>query len=268
MLNKGKLVVIDGLDGTGKATQVEMLKNFLINEGKILNKDFAVVDFPRYGHESAHTVESYLNGKFGTNPNDMDAYTSSMFYAIDRAISYKIENWGRVYDNGGLVIADRYTCSNIIHQAGKLKLSSDHTLSTLRTIDMDQFYQSADFCDFIKWLYRTEYDYIGIPTPDLVIYLKLSEEANNRMLKARMEKEHSGDIHETNESYLNTCRKVLNAYEMLMSDPNIRIRCGVNDITYKISHAFIQADDDFHNIKSKAEVHAEILKTIANYNLI
>lgn len=268
MINrKGRLVVIDGLDGTGKATQVEMLKEYLIKQRMVYDKDFTIVDFPRYKQESCHMVESYLAGKFGDDPNMIDPYTSSMFYAIDRAISYKTENWGRVYDNGGLVIADRYTSSNVIHQAGKLK-SNNSGLSAMEMMDDDQFYRSADFCDFIKWLYTTEYDKIGIPTPNLIIYLKLSEEANTKLMQNRIKTEnHFTDIHESNNGYLNSCRKALDAYQKLMSDTNIRIRTGVNDNTYKIRHAFIQ-EDNYGEIMTKEQIHNKIKKTIIDNFII
>ena len=117
---QGKLIVVDGLDATGKQTQVSLIKEALLERGFSEDVDFSVVSFPRYNHESAHMVESYLHGKFGDNAMNINPYLASMFYTIDRAISFQTEKWGEVYRNGGLIIADRYFTSNFIHQGSKV----------------------------------------------------------------------------------------------------------------------------------------------------
>ena len=257
-IDRGKLIVVDGLDGTGKQTQVEMLKDYFIQKGKVLDKDFAVVDFPRYGKESCHMVESYLHGLFGTKPDNIDPYTASMFYAIDRSLSFKTESWGEVYRNGGLVIADRYTSSNIIHQASKLLgIFKDEN-------ELYYFARSPVFCNYIRWLYDTEYKHIKLPIPDMIIYLNLSEEANQKMLDQRSTYE-AKDIHEKNVAYLNKCRKILKCYEYLVKDSYTQVHYEIN---YKILHSFIRADDENHSPRSRESVHHEIITQLSNMNMI
>ena len=259
MNNRGKLVVIDGLDGTGKATQRAMLGNYMFNE----RKKFAAVDFPRYGRESCHMVESYLHGEFGCDPSDVDAYTASMFYAIDRSISFKTEEWGKVYRDGGIVVADRYTCSNIIHQAQKLKYIS---LSNHESVA-----RSPEFVNFVKWIYETEYNNIGLPKPDVVIYLTMSEEANQKLLEKRMKEDstHNTDIHEANKEYLNKCRKTVEAYKALTCDSMTQLHFGLSDAMKGITHVFINSDDpETHEIRSKEDIHLDILTALKLYNVI
>ena len=255
---KGKLIVIDGLDGTGKQTQVDLLYKYLCSLSELDHKMIsAKIDFPRYGKESAHMVESYLQGKFGTDPNVMDPYTASMFYAIDRSISYKTELWGHVYNNGGLVIADRYSCSNFIHQASKLD-NWNHPNS----------YILHDFVKLLDWIYTTEHDNIGIPRPDLIIYLKSSEEANRKMLEGRIKAGQAADIHEANNSYLNKCRTVLDNYEKHINFVTHNQRANTYQHIDEIHHEFLRIDDENFNIKSREEIHEEIKEIIYNHNLL
>ena len=259
MNNRGKLVVIDGLDGTGKATQRAMLGNYMFNEGK----KFAAVDFPRYGRESCHMVESYLHGKFGCDPGDVDPYTASMFYAIDRSISFNTEDWGNVYRDGGIVVADRYTCSNIIHQAQKLR---NITLSNPEAVA-----RNPEFVNFVKWIYETEYNNIGLPKPDVIIYLTMSEEANQKLLEKRMKEDstHNTDIHEANKEYLDKCRRTVRAYEALTCDSMTKLHFGLSDVMKGISHVFIKSDDpETHEIRSKEDIHLDILAALKVYNII
>ena len=111
----GKLIVIEGLDGSGKATQTKMLCDRLEKEGK----KFLKVSFPDYRSDSSALVRMYLSGRFGEHPDDVNAYAASSFYAVDRYASFK-ENWGKRYNDGRLIIADRYATSNGIHQCSKL----------------------------------------------------------------------------------------------------------------------------------------------------
>ena len=112
---KGKLIVFEGTDGSGKATQSRLLCQHLTREGI----PFKNIDFPRYGQPSAVMVQEYLNGKLGKNPGDVNAYAASMFFSMDRYAFYK-QDWGGFYEDGGLIVADRYTTSNAVHQASKL----------------------------------------------------------------------------------------------------------------------------------------------------
>ena len=121
----GKLIVFEGTDGSGKATQSKLLFERLQREGVDCRK----LNFPRYGEKSAALVELYLGGAFGTHPSDVNAYAASTFYSVDRYASYK-QDWGKYYEAGGLLIADRYTTSNAVHQAGKLPDGERRNIST------------------------------------------------------------------------------------------------------------------------------------------
>ena len=178
----GRLIVFEGTDGSGKATQSRLLCKRLEREGIPCRK----IDFPRYGKPSAVMVQEYLNGKLGKNPGDVNAYAASMFFSMDRYASYK-QDWGDFYENGGLVVANRYTTSNAVHQASKL-LKSDRK-------------------EYLEWLFHLEYDLLGLPKPDLVIYLDMPTEITERMMRQR-EKDTGthADIHEQDEVYLKNCR--------------------------------------------------------------
>ena len=112
---KGKLIVFEGTDGSGKATQTGLLCDRLASEGASVRR----LTFPRYKEDSSMLVRMYLSGAFGSRPGDVNAYAASAFYAVDRYASYK-QDWGEYYEQGGILITDRYTTSNAVHQAGKL----------------------------------------------------------------------------------------------------------------------------------------------------
>ena len=179
----GKLVVIEGLDGSGKSTQLDLLQENLKNHAI----ECRAVSFPDYDNPSSTLVKMYLNGNFGTNPNDVNAYAASVFYTVDRYASYKAK-WGEYYENGGTVVSGRYTTSNAVHQASKL--SEDK------------------WEDFLSWLYDFEYNKIGIPKPDKVIFLDMPVEVSQKLLTKRYEGDNSKkDIHESDTEYLDRCRK-------------------------------------------------------------
>ena len=180
---KGKLIVFEGTDGSGKATQSRLLCEHLAREGIA----FQNITFPRYGKPSAAMVEEYLKGSFGKNPGDVNAYAASMFYAMDRYASFK-EDWGRFYESGGLIVADRYTTSNAVHQASKLPEEERNA--------------------YLDWLFDTEYRLLGLPEPDLVVYLDMPTEITERMMRKReSETNTQADIHEQDTSYLRACRE-------------------------------------------------------------
>ena len=129
----GKLIVIEGTDGSGKSTQFKKLTDRLAAEGK----NFQQLEFPQYSEPSSALIKMYLGGEFGHNPSDVNAYAASAFYAVDRYASYK-KVWGDWYENGGLVLSGRYTTSNAVHQASKEPEEKQ--------------------ADFLKWLYEFEYD--------------------------------------------------------------------------------------------------------------
>ena len=179
----GKLIVIEGTDGSGKSTQFRML-------GEHLEADkvtFQHIVFPRYQEESSALIRMYLGGQFGNKPSDVNAYAASAFYAVDRYASYK-KDWGKWYEEGGLVLSDRYTTSNAVHQASKEPEEKQ--------------------ADFLKWLYDFEYDKLGLPCPDLTIYLDVPTDFTEKLLRHReADTNTKADIHEKDMAYLATCRK-------------------------------------------------------------
>ena len=179
----GKLIVIEGLDGSGKSTQLDLLYENL----KSQNIDCKTVSFPDYESPSSTLVKMYLQGDFGKNPNDVNAFAASVFYAADRYASFK-SAWGNYYNNGGTVIAGRYTTSNAVHQASKLP--------------------ESEWEGFLSWLYDFEYNKIAIPKPDKVIFLDMPVEVSQKLLTKRYEGDNSKkDIHESDTEYLDRCRK-------------------------------------------------------------
>lgn len=177
---KGKLIVIEGLDGSGKSTQIEFLKN------KLGGRTVHQIKLPDYESESSSLVKMYLRGDFGKNPDDVNAYAASAFYAVDRFANYKMK-WKKFYDNGEIIISDRYTTSNAYHQATKIN--------------------KENRAEFFEWLEDFEYGLIGIPKPDAVIYLDMPIEISQKMMTQRYHGDESKkDIHESNIEYLHKCR--------------------------------------------------------------
>ncbi len=179
---RGKLIVVEGLDGSGKATQSELLLENLINKGI----DAAKLTFPRYHKPSGTLAKMYLNGEFGTNPDDVSGYASSVFYAVDRFASFK-EEWEKDYKDGKVFVLDRYTTSNAVFQTAK--------------------YDKEKWSDFVEWLYDFEYNKMGIPKPDLVVYLDMSPTVSEKLMSERYDgDEQKKDIHERDIEYQNKCR--------------------------------------------------------------
>ena len=180
----GKLIVIEGTDGSGKSTQFRLLSQRLEQEGR----EFMTLVFPQYSEPSSALIRMYLGGEFGSHPSDVNAYAASAFYAVDRYASYK-KVWGQWYEEGGLVLSDRYTTSNAVHQASK------------EPEDQRE--------DFLHWLYDFEYDKLGLPRPDLVIYLDVPTDFTEKLLRHREQDTNtSADIHEQDTAYLATCRRM------------------------------------------------------------
>ncbi len=179
----GKLIVIEGLDGSGKGTQAELLTERLRQQGEAVRK----VSFPDYASDSSALVKMYLSGQFGTDPADVNAYAASAFYAVDRFASFK-RDWGKFYADGGIIVADRYTTSNAVHQCSKLP--------------------REQWDGFLAWLFDFEYRLLGIPTPDAVIYLNVDPAVSQRLMTGRYRGDESKkDIHEGNLSYLQRSRE-------------------------------------------------------------
>ncbi len=178
--NSGKLFVIEGVDGSGKSTQFEMLCTALKETGK----DFRSVRFPRYNQRSAALLEMYLEGSFGTSPTDVNPYAASTFYAVDRYASFKTD-WGQHYKNGVPIICDRYTTSNAVHQASKLP--------------------EQQLKGFLDWLFDYEYNLLELPKPSMVFFLDMPTELSLMLIEKRQGQ--SGDIHERDSDYLALCRQ-------------------------------------------------------------
>ena len=159
-MNKGKLIVLEGIDGSGKSAQFRRLCARLEKDGI----DYNHIVFPRYDQDSSALIRMYLAGEFGTHPDDVNAYTASTFFAVYRFASYK-KDWGSTYESGGLFLSDRYTTSNAVHQGSKLA--------------------DGELPDFFRWLSDLEYEKMGLPKPDLVIYLDVDIETSLARMRRR-----------------------------------------------------------------------------------
>lgn len=221
----GKLFVIDGTDGSGKQTQSNLLKERL-KKGGI---DFKSVSFPNYDSPTSTLVKMYLEGDFGTNAQEVSPYIASTFFAADRYATFKT-TYEKYYNDGGIIIADRYTTSNMIHQAGKIKDDKERE-------------------KFLDWLWNFEFNLYGLPVPTEVIFLNMPLEYSKKLMENRENKithEDKKDIHESNEEHLKTayneaCKlaKKYNWYE---------IKCVKDD-----------------KIKSIDEIHEEIFENVRKY---
>lgn len=180
----GKLIVIEGTDGSGKSTQFRLLTERLTQEQVAFQK----LVFPQYAEPSSALIRMYLSGEFGSRPSDVGAYAASAFYAVDRYASYK-KVWGDWYEKGGLVVSDRYTTSNAVHQSSKEPPEKRE--------------------DFLHWLYDFEYNKLGLPRPDLTLYLDVPTDFTEKMMRSREAATGShADIHEQDMTYLATCREM------------------------------------------------------------
>lgn len=199
----GKLIVIEGLDGCGKTTQVNLLPEKL----KELGFDSKLISFPDYSDPSSTLVRMYLGGEFGDKPDAVNGYAASLFYAVDRYASYK-RHWADYYENGGIVVSGRYVESNAYHQMSKLP--------------------ESEWESYLDWLYETEYEKTAIPRPDAVIFLDMPVEVSTKMVESRYSGDESKkDIHEKDRSYLLACRKAA-AYAAKKCGWNV-INCADGD---------------------------------------
>lgn len=183
-MTKGKLIIIEsGSDGSGKATQTHRLYERLSEEGYKVKK----ITYPNYDSPACMPVKMYLNGDFGKKPEDVNAYVASTFYAIDRFASYKLE-WKEFFEDGGIILSDRYTTSNMVHQAAKMVREEREK--------------------YLDWLCELEFGHYQLPEPDCVIFLDVSPETTQTLMLERLNKftgEQEKDIHESNTAYLAQC---------------------------------------------------------------
>ncbi len=202
---KGKLIIIEGGDGSGKATQTKLLVERLQQDGKAVR----AVSFPDYDSDSSALVKMYLRGDFGSEADAVNPYAASAFYAVDRFASYQMK-WKQFLAEGGIVVADRYTTSNMLYQMIKIN---------------NPLQQHA----YLDWLEDFEFDKMGLPRPDCVILLDVPLAVTERLMAQRVGKTggQTGDIHEGNENFLRRCHE---AYDVLAEKYHWqRISCAFHD---------------------------------------
>ncbi len=213
---RGKLITIEGTDASGKSTQLSLLCDRFAREGR----DFKKIAFPRYDSDSSALVRMYLGGEFGSDPASVNAYAASTFFAADRVASY-LREWREYLSRGGTVLLDRYTTSNAIYQSSKLPEN-----------------EREGFCD---WLFNFEYNLLGLPAPDLVLFLDMPPELAEKLLANRGEKE---DVHEQDKAYMRACYN--NACSLAQRFSWHRIPCSENG-----------------RIKTRDEIHSEIFNEVS-----
>lgn len=180
----GKLIVFEGTDGSGKSTQFSRLTGRLAQEGT----DFQTLRFPQYEEPSSALIRMYLGGEFGSDPGAVNAYAASTFYAVDRFASYQ-KVWKEYYLNGGVMLSDRYTTSNAVHQASKVP--------------------DGQRRDFLGWLYDLEYEKMGLPKPDLVLWMDMPIDLTLELMASRQRStDTKADIHELDADYLRRCYRM------------------------------------------------------------
>jgi len=218
---KGKLIIIEAGDGCGKATQTKALFEHLQQDGHKIHK----VEFPDYGSDSAALVKLYLSGAFGSHAEDVNAYAASTFFAVDRYASFRMK-WKKWYDAGDIILADRYTTSNMVHQAVKIT---------------DQAERDA----FLAWLWDLEFTKMGLPVPDAVVFLDVPPAISNELISKRAFAEKiNKDIHEQDGAYLQRCH---GAYcELAEKYGWLRVNCS-----------------DAGQMRSVDEIHASVYRAIS-----
>ena len=221
----GKLFVIDGTDGSGKQTQLKKLKERLDKE----NIEYKEISFPNYDKESSALVKMYLSGKFGENAKEISPYIASTFFAADRYATYKTE-LEEFYNNGGIIIADRYTTANMVHQAGKIKDKEERE-------------------KFLDWLWDFEFNLYKLPIPTKAFFLNMPTEYAIKLMENRENKfthEEKKDIHERDKEHLKDSYEA--ACELVQKYNWYEVKCVKNG-----------------EIRSIEDIHEEIYNEIKKY---
>ena len=216
----GKLIVIEGVDASGKATQTQRLYERLAADYKNIRQ----ISFPDYDSDFSLPIKRYLAGDLGNQADSVSPYAASLFYAIDRYASFK-RDWGEFYQSGGILIADRYVTSNLVHQAAKI---------------------DGDKTEFIHWLSDLEYDRLELPKPDLVLFLDMPPACARRLMQDRANKitgKQQKDIHERDPYHLDR------AYHNAMEIANIT--------GWQVVHCA-----NGENIRSIDEIHEEMYEIV------
>ena len=223
---QGKIFVIEGTDGSGKQTQLKRLQERFEKEGI----DYKTVSFPNYDSPSSSLVKMYLAGDFGKDPTSVNAYIASTFYAADRYATFK-QGYFDYYNNGGVILADRYTTANMVHQASKIHDENERD-------------------KFLDWLFDFEFNLYGLPHPTKVFFLNMPPEASQRLMKDRANKitnESKKDIHESNPEYLKQCYKAT---------------CSLVD---KYDWHEVKCVDKDDNIRTIDDIHEEIFNVVKEF---
>lgn len=222
----GKIFVIEGTDGSGKQTQVQKLQERFDKE-KI---DYKMVSFPNYNSPTSALVKMYLAGEFGENAQEISPYIASTFYAVDRYGTYQKE-LKEYYENGGIIIADRYTTANMVHQAGKIKDDTERE-------------------KFLEWLYDFEFNIYKLPKPTKAFFINMPPEYALKLIENRANKftnEQTKDIHERDKNH------IVNSYEAACKVVDkynwYNVKC--------VSNGEIRSIEDIHE-----EIYKEIMKYI------
>lgn len=173
---KGKIIVFEGLDGSGKCTQSKLLFEYLKKRRENVHWE----SIPNYNSSSSSPIKMYLNKEITNNLYDINEYSTSSFFAVDRVINY-FQTWKKIYENGSIIICDRYSTSNMIYQLAKTKKSK--------------------WDEFLEWVEDYEYNKLTLPSPDMVIYLKVPIKISQDLIKKRS----SPDLYESNKDFLKKC---------------------------------------------------------------
>lgn len=183
MIGKSTLIVIDGLDGSGKSTITPLVyEHFKKKSDKVV-----LISYPDYDSKSSALVKMYLNGELSKNADEINPFAASSFYAVDRYASFK-QHWESYYNEGFLIIATRYVTSNAIHQMSKL--------------------DKTRWDEFLAWLDDYEYEKLALPRPDKVFFLDMPREVANALITSRYDgDDNKKDIHEKNKEYMAACEK-------------------------------------------------------------
>ncbi len=223
----GKLFAIDGTDGSGKQTQFNKLCEKLTAEGI----DYRTVSFPNYDSDTSALVKMYLSGKFGENAKDVSPYIASTFYAADRYATFKTQGYEEYYNNGGIILADRYTTANMVHQAGKISDPKERQ-------------------KFLDWLWDFEFNLYGLPIPTKVFFLNMPTDYAISLMENRENKfthQTQKDIHERDKNHLldsyNAACSLVDKYDWY------EVKC--------VKDGKIRTIDDIHN-----EIYSEFKKYI------
>ena len=216
---KKRLIAIDGLDASGKMTQTELLKDLLEEKGI----PYRYLSFPTYDADYSAHVNMYLKGRFGDDPEIVNPFAASSFFGADRYCSYMLD-WKKDYDNGAIILANRYTSANAVHQLSKL--------------------DESEFDSFLNWLMDYEYEKLSIPKPDAVIYLCVPPEVSQKMIQHRCDETGAEkDIHENNKKHLeNSYKAALYSAEKLGW---IKIDCAENGV-----------------LRTREDIHKEIVERL------